>query len=154
MGIRQNDEKCFTETHKTNLNFSLECMADAAATSGIHGNTEKYFEDTTNNHNKVLVEVLRTDTSFCQLFVIIKTRGKKQPIKREVPLFASPIVIDQYATITGNLSVQAEDVEWVALSCVPRQVPTPFPGPPSPGFQACEGRLKITKTFCICCKDK
>jgi len=147
MGIRKNDERCFIDTHHTKLLFSLECISTGPR-------KEIFFEDKTRNHNKVLVEVFRTDASFCHLFVLIKTRGKHDPIKREIPRFFDYIDTSEYGPLYGNLALQVEDVEWVALLCDPRTVPTPYPGPPSPApIDACEGFLKITKTFCICCEE-
>jgi hypothetical protein len=87
-----------------------------------------YFEDLTDNHNKMMVTL--ENISDCPMTLTIETRDYNNTIEKVIPP-------------SSSRSVQAEDVKKLSIRC---DCPT------TPGF--CLGVLSWQKTFCICCKGE
>jgi hypothetical protein len=111
-----NRSKCFIGTH----------FEEGTVFQQPSGLDVTYFEDLTDNHNKMMV--ILENASDCPMTLTLETRDYNT-IQKVVP----PSEIR---------SVQAEDVKKLSIRC---DCPT------TPGF--CLGFLSWQKTFCICCKD-
>ena len=117
MGIQR--QQCSVATHTVGFNFVQAC----------DGTEVIYFQDITDNHNKVLVQVFSTTTSEdCQMELVINGT-------------TSFIIPTAVVGNSGYFAVQVEDVKTVGIRC------TCITGT----CGNCSGFVAIQKTFCICC---
>ena len=117
----EEEQECFVQQEFVFLNIAQRC----------DGTTIIHFEDFTDNHNKVLIDLVSFTPQPCTLTVIIETRDGKT-IERSIP-------VDPFFTQAERV-FQVENVCRISVRCAG--------GTPA---SICRGNVFLTKTFCICC---
>ncbi|MBU8907651.1 hypothetical protein [Desertibacillus haloalkaliphilus] len=95
------------------------------------GTERTYFEDFTENHNKVSLHVVSSTPPPCTMFLFIET--DEDPTPEPIPVLVhEPIGF-------GEISIVAENVRRIAVRCEGDET------------ALCTGFIFFEKTFCICC---